>query len=75
VHNVLYKEAKTTTGGDDLLVGRPDEEGDSLGRPQELIDLLMNTEQYRCEVLNHGATQRAGNGVWYGDWVGAYNVR
>lgn len=36
--------------GDVLIVGQPDDEGETQTVPQELVDLYFNTETYRVEV-------------------------
>lgn len=45
-HNDRYR-GMDAIAGDVVLAGRPDDEGDSQGCPDELIDLLFNTSTYK----------------------------
>lgn len=60
--------------GDVLLIGPPDEKsGETQSVPDELVELLFNTEQYRYLVKTIGEEGWHKNGVTYDDWVAAYN--
>ncbi|WP_100503994.1 DUF3846 domain-containing protein [Mycobacteroides abscessus] len=60
--------------GDVLLVGPADEEtGDQLGVPDELVELLFNTEKYRYLVKTIGENGWHGNGIVLDDPWKAYN--
>lgn len=60
--------------GDVLLLGPTDENtGETLGVPDELIELLFKTERYRYLVKTIGEDGWHGNGVIFDDWVRAYN--
>jgi hypothetical protein len=48
--------------GDVVLIGMPDDEGETLDVPDALVTLLMKTEIYKYEVETH---ERAGK--WYGN--------
>ncbi|MFI8696710.1 DUF3846 domain-containing protein [Dietzia maris] len=59
--------------GDALVIGHPDEEGNSQGVPDELVDLLLNHEQWRYEVKVVGDDSWSGNQRTYSNVWGAYN--
>ncbi|MEU2204240.1 DUF3846 domain-containing protein [Microbacterium oleivorans] len=48
--------------GDVILLGQPDEEGDTQDVPAELVTLLMKTDLYKYEVETHEKS-----GKWYGN--------
>lgn len=58
--------------GDCLLVGPVDEEGETMTVPDELLELLFNTEEYKYMVQVTGEDGWHGNGMRYTDWVEAY---
>ena len=60
--------------GDVLIVGRPNDKGDTQNVPQELVDLLFNTKRFKYEVTTYDSLETwSGNQRRYDDWVTAYN--
>lgn len=60
--------------GDVLILGPADEKtGDTTGAPDELIELLFNTERYKYLVQVSSEQGWHGNGMTYENWVEAYN--
>ncbi len=59
--------------GDVVVIGQPDDEGETQDVPQELVDLLFNTENYKVEVNTlDDLTAWNGNQRRYSDWMQAY---
>lgn len=72
-HHSAFRN-RDVLAGDVLILGPADERtGDPVGVPDELIDLLFNTERYRYLVKTYGENSWNGNGVTYTDWLSAYN--
>lgn len=59
--------------GDCLLMGPADEEGETLGVPDEFVQLLFHTERFKYEVQVYDEEGWHGNQLTYPDWVDAYN--
>lgn len=60
--------------GDVVIMGPGDDEsGEWTGVPDELVELLFNTERYRYLVKTYNEASWNGNGVTYTSWVDAYN--
>lgn len=60
--------------GDVLVLGPADEEtGATHSVPDELIELLFNTNEYKYEVKTINEKGWHGNGRRYDNWVDAYN--
>jgi hypothetical protein len=59
--------------GDVLILGPADDEGNTTSVPDELVELLFNTKEYRYLVQTSGDDSWNGNGVTYDNWVDAYN--
>lgn len=59
--------------GDCLIIGQPDDEGDSQGVPDELVDLLLNHERWKYQVKTVGDDTWSGNQRTYSNVWGAYN--
>lgn len=58
--------------GDAVLVGQPDQDGDTQSAPAEFIALLMNTQSFKVEVQTAGSdTQWCGNGRRFEDYFSA----
>lgn len=59
--------------GDVVVAGQPDEEGDTQDVPQELLDLLFNTTNYKVEVTTISEPNTwSGNQARYDSWLKAY---
>ncbi|MDI9934743.1 DUF3846 domain-containing protein [Rhodococcus sp. IEGM 1351] len=60
--------------GNAFITGQPDEEGRTTSVPQEIIDLLFKTDEYKYEVQT-GSPSWNGNGLRYDDyWDAAHGV-
>ncbi len=59
--------------GDCLIIGQPDDDGESQSVPDELVNLLFNTEAFAYEVKVHGESGWYGNQVVLDDVWDAYN--
>lgn len=59
--------------GDCLILGSADEEGNTLSVPDELVELLFNTKEFRYLVKTQGSDSWNGNGLTFDNWVDAYN--
>lgn len=59
--------------GHAVLVGQPDDEGDTMSVPEALYDLLLNTEGYRVEVQT-GTPKWDSNRIVYDDPFEAANA-
>jgi len=58
-----------------ILMGQPDDCGNTVSIPQELDDLLMDTLSYKVEVQTvDDADAWNSNAMRYTDWVEAYNA-
>ena len=71
-HNDRYR-GMDFIAGDCVLAGQPDDEGETLGCPDELIDLLFNTQEYRYMVKTINEDGWHGNAMRYDNWLQAYN--
>jgi hypothetical protein len=71
-HNDRYR-GMDFIAGDCVLAGQPDQEGETLGCPDELIDLLFNTTEYRYMVKTINEDGWHGNARRYDNWLQAYN--
>ena len=71
-HNDRYRGLDVLLG-DCVLAGRPDQEGETLGCPDELIDLLFNTRAYRYMVKTINEDGWHGNARRYDNWLQAYH--
>ncbi|MFJ6416521.1 DUF3846 domain-containing protein [Paeniglutamicibacter sp. NPDC091659] len=61
--------------GDVVIVGRPDSQGNTQDVPQELVDLLFNTESYRIEISTiSGNVKWLGKDSHFDQWTTAYMV-
>jgi hypothetical protein len=72
VHRTEFREADYIVG-DVLVLGPADKAGRTMGAPEELVNLLFHTEQYRYLVQVTNDDTWNGNGVTYDNWVDAYN--
>ncbi|MET4003908.1 hypothetical protein ABIB48_002646 [Arthrobacter sp. UYCu511] len=74
IHNSRFR-GNDILVGDVIIVGQPDDEGDSQDVPAELVDLLLNTPCYAVQVttLNDMHTW-SGNQMRYSDWTDAYKA-
>lgn len=74
IHNSRYR-GMASIEGDVIIVGRPDDFGDTQSVPYELESLLFRTHVYQYQVTTINEP-----GAWYGnqrvfeDWVSAYNA-
>ncbi|MBJ8343976.1 DUF3846 domain-containing protein [Antrihabitans sp. YC2-6] len=60
--------------GDVLITGQPDEEGNTTSLPDELLDLILRTDEYKIEVQT-GGDSWAGNGKRFADyWIALHYV-
>lgn len=60
--------------GDVLILGPADEEtGESQSVPDELVELIFNTTEYKYMVKVTGESGWHGNGRRYDNWIDAYN--
>jgi hypothetical protein len=74
MHNPAFRE-RDVICGPAVLIGAPDDEGDTQDVPQSLDDLLFDTLAYKVEVQtvdNKDAWNT--NSKRYTDWVEAYNA-
>ncbi|WP_301540648.1 DUF3846 domain-containing protein [Glutamicibacter halophytocola] len=74
VHNSRYRGLGSIEGNV-VLVGQPDDEGNTLSVPEELEALLLRTHVYQYQITTINEP-----GTWYGnqrvfeDWVEAYKA-
>ncbi|WOI90199.1 DUF3846 domain-containing protein [Rhodococcus qingshengii] len=60
--------------GDALVLGIPDDEGETMGVPAELDELLLHTSEYKMEVQTVGdGDSWSGNGLRFSEPFEAYN--
>lgn len=69
--NMAYLNADFLVGPV-LVTGRPDEEGDITSVPDELLQLLFETEEYRVQVQTQEDGSWAPSAMRFQDWPGAY---
>lgn len=58
--------------GDALLLGVPDDEGDTQSVPESYLKLLLDTKLYRIEVQVGTSDEWCGNQMVFVDWPSAY---
>ncbi|MBV1778722.1 DUF3846 domain-containing protein [Paeniglutamicibacter sp. ABSL32-1] len=61
--------------GDVVIIGRPDPKGNTQDVPQELVDLLFNTESYKIEFTTiQGSVKWIGKDSHIDNWTVAYMI-
>jgi hypothetical protein len=71
VHNGAYRERDVVVGPA-FIVGPPDRRGDDTSAPDDLLELLFDTERYRMQVKTINGTGWHGNELVFTDWFAAY---
>ena len=72
LHNSRYRGADIILGNA-VLIGQPDEEGDTQDVPEDLINLLFKTETFKIEVNTlDDLNAWNGNLARYESWTDAY---
>jgi hypothetical protein len=72
LHNTRWRGADVLKG-DAVLIGSPDDDGETQDVPDELVTLLLHTETYKVEVNTiDDLNTWNGNQMRYGDWQEAY---
>ncbi|WP_431774550.1 DUF3846 domain-containing protein [Streptomyces cucumeris] len=75
---LLWQHAKGLRGqayisGDAILTGMPDGRGFTKSVPQQLVQLLLETETYGVEFLHHPDGPWSRKSLTFTDWFEAYN--
>lgn len=75
---LLWQHSKGLRGqayisGDAILTGAPDGRGFTKSVPQQLIELLLETETYGVEFLHHPDGPWSRKAITFTDWLEAYN--
>ncbi|WP_416985898.1 DUF3846 domain-containing protein [Streptomyces sp. T028] len=75
---LLWQHAKGLRGkayisGDAILTGAPDSRGFTKSVPQQLIELLLETETYSVEFLHHPDGPWSRKAITFSAWLEAYN--
>ena len=75
---LLWQHTKGLRGqayisGDAILTGMPDGRGFTKSVPQQLIELLLETETYGVEFLHHPDGPWSRKAVTFSGWLEAYN--
>ncbi|WP_060880181.1 MULTISPECIES: DUF3846 domain-containing protein [Streptomyces] len=75
---LLWQHAKGLRGkayisGDAILTGAPDGRGRTKSVPQQLIELLLETETYGVEFLHHPDGPWTRKATTFDNWFDAYN--
>lgn len=71
VHNSDFRGTDVIVGPT-LIVGPADREGDDTSVPEDLADLLTNTEQYRVQLWTESELRWNSDGQTFTDWPEAY---
>lgn len=71
VHNPDFRNHDFVVG-DAIIVGQPDEQGNDETAPQELVDIIFNTNRFYAEVQTHGSEEWFGDNRVYKNWYAAY---
>lgn len=72
VHDSRFRE-QDTVAGDALILGTPDQDGNTQSVPDVLVNLLFHTAEYRYLVQTNGSDEWNGNGVRCANWLEAYS--
>lgn len=70
-HNSAYRDRDIIVGPA-FILGSPDHRGDDTSAPDDLANLLFNTERYRLQVQADGSGNWHGNELVFTDWFTAY---
>lgn len=75
---LLWQHSKGLRGqayisGDAILTGAPDGSGRTKSVPQQLIELLLETETYGVAFLHHPDSPWSRKAITFTDWLEAYN--
>jgi len=71
VHNSAYRDRDVIVGSA-FILGPPDRRGDDTSAPDELLELLLDTQRYRIQVRTEGSSGWHGNELVFTDWFAAY---
>lgn len=73
LHNSRYR-GHSALRGNVVIIGRPDDDGNTQSVPDELVELLFNTKYFKYQVTTIDSPEVwCGNQVTFHDWVDAYN--
>jgi hypothetical protein len=71
VHNSACRGNDVIVGSA-LIVGPPNRHGDDTSAPEDLADLLMNTNRYRVQMWTRGESWWSSDNQTFTDWTTAY---
>lgn len=71
VHSSAFRNFEVIAG-DVLLTGHADENGNTMGAPDQLLKLMFERNALRIEVQTKEDGPWNTNGQWYSDWESAY---
>lgn len=72
VHNKRFRHVDAIMG-DALLIGAPDDVGDTQGIPEELINLFLETDEWKYEVQVYDEQGWHGNQITFNEVFDAYD--
>ncbi|MEV6871455.1 DUF3846 domain-containing protein [Amycolatopsis sp. NPDC051128] len=71
VHNSAFRGNDVIVGSA-LIVGPPNRHGDDTSAPEDLVDLLMNTNRYRVQLWTSSEPRWSSDNQTFTDWSEAY---